>query len=284
MTQIKPRIRFNQQKVTQMNQIMSQLALNTVCSEASCPNLGECYTNGTATFMILGKHCSRNCRFCDVTFGHMEAVDPLEPIHLAKASQQLELGHVVITSVARDDLADGGASQFAKTIAALKEQSPDTKIEVLIPDFLGNPDSLDQIIQAKPDIINHNIETVARLSKQVRHRATYERSLSVLHYIHTQAPNIYTKTGIMLGLGETKEEVEQAMTDALAVGVDFFTIGQYLQPSSRHYPLKEYVSADTFKDYYRLGMAKGFKFVASSPTVRSSYRAKEALTLGGHSI
>lgn len=278
---VKPKIRFNQKAVGQMNGMLHDLKLNTVCAEATCPNLGECFSSGTATFMILGKHCSRNCRFCDVSFGHMEAVDTLEPEHLALATKQMRLKHVVITSVARDDLADGGASQFVKCIEAVRKFNPATTVEVLIPDFQGDKASLDLVIAAKPEIINHNIETVARISPKIRHRATYQRSLEVLAYIKEQAPDIFTKTGIMLGLGETQAEVEQAMDDCLASKVDFFTIGQYLQPSPKHYPLQEYVSMHQFGVYRRLGMQKGFKFVASSPQVRSSYKAHEALAAGG---
>ncbi|MGF3066920.1 lipoyl synthase [Facklamia sp. P12945] len=280
-TQVKPRIRFDNESVDQVNNLLSSLQLNTVCAEATCPNLGECYKNGTATFMILGSHCSRACRFCDILTGNMEEVNDKEPENLADACKTLGLRHVVVTSVARDDLEDGGAEQFARTIRAVKEKCPDTTIEVLIPDFLGNKESIDLVIEANPEIINHNIETVERLSPRIRHRATYERSLDVLKYIKKQAPHIYTKTGIMLGLGETEEEVAQAMDDSLAVGVDFFTIGQYLQPSPKHYKLEEYISLEQFGRYNKMGMKKGFKFVASGPQVRSSYKAHESLDAVG---
>ena len=280
---VKPKIRFNQEAVGQMNGMLHDLKLNTVCAEATCPNLGECFSSGTATFMILGKHCSRNCRFCDVSFGHMEEVDALEPEHLAQATKQMGLKHVVITSVARDDLPDGGASQFVKCIEAVRKYNPDTTVEVLIPDFQGDHASLDMVIAAKPEIINHNIETVERISPKIRHRATYKRSLEVLAYIKEQDPEIFTKTGIMLGLGEKQEEVAQAMDDCLNANVDFFTIGQYLQPSPKHFKLHEYVSMHQFGVYRRMGMKKGFKFVASSPQVRSSYKAHEALAAGGAS-
>lgn len=276
----KPRVRFNHQSTEKMNELVSELKLNTVCSEATCPNLGECYDSGTATFMILGSHCSRNCRFCDVTYGGMESVDQNEPFHLADAVQTLGLKHVVITSVARDDLEDGGAGQFARVIQEVRALCPETSIEVLVPDFQGVKANLDIVLAAKPDIINHNIETVSRLSSKIRHRATYQQSLEVLSYYKEQAPDIFTKTGIMLGIGETIEEVSQAMDDCLAANVDFFTIGQYLQPSMKHYPLTEYVSMKQFGIYRRLGMKKGFKFVASSPQVRSSYKAHEAYTAG----
>lgn len=276
----KPRVRFNNQAVSKVNHLMQDLKLHTVCAEATCPNLGECFESGTATFMILGSHCSRNCRFCDVSFGHMEAVNPDEPRHLAEATKKMGLKHVVITSVARDDLPDGGAEQFAKTIKAVRELCPDTTIEVLIPDFQGSHESLDLVIAAKPEIINHNIETVQRISPKIRHRATYQRSLDVLAYIKEQDPTIFTKSGVMLGLGETEQEVAQAMDDCLAAKVDFLTVGQYLQPSARHIKLEEYISMRQFGIYRRMGMKKGFKFVASSPQVRSSYKAHEALVAG----
>lgn len=279
----KPRVRFNNQAVTKVNHLMQDLKLHTVCAEATCPNLGECFESGTATFMILGSHCSRNCRFCDVSFGHMEAVNPDEPRHLAEATKKMGLKHVVITSVARDDLPDGGAEQFAKTIKAVRELCPDTTIEVLIPDFQGSHESLDLVIAAKPEIINHNIETVQRISPKIRHRATYQRSLDVLAYIKEQDPTIFTKSGVMLGLGETEQEVAQAMDDCLAAKVDFLTVGQYLQPSARHIKLEEYISMRQFGIYRRMGMKKGFKFVASSPQVRSSYKAHEALVAGAAS-
>ena len=279
----KPRVRFNNQAVTKVNHLMQDLKLHTVCAEATCPNLGECFESGTATFMILGSHCSRNCRFCDVSFGHMEAVNPDEPRHLAEATKKMGLKHVVITSVARDDLPDGGAEQFAKTIKAVRELCPDTTIEVLIPDFQGSHESLDLVIAAKPEIINHNIETVQRISPKIRHRATYQRSLDVLAYIKEQDPTIFTRSGVMLGLGETEQEVAQAMDDCLAAKVDFLTVGQYLQPSARHIKLEEYISMRQFGIYRRMGMKKGFKFVASSPQVRSSYKAHEALVAGAAS-
>lgn len=284
MEQQKPKVRYNNHSVSKVNHLMKDLKLNTVCAEATCPNLGECFDSGTATFMILGSHCSRNCRFCDVTFGNMETVNKNEPRHLAEATKKMGLKHVVITSVARDDLEDGGASQFAECIKEVRNLCPDTTIEVLIPDFQGSHESLDIVIAAKPEIMNHNIETVERISPKIRHRATYKRSLDVLAYIKEQAPKIFTKTGIMLGLGETEEEVSQAMDDCLAANVDFLTVGQYLQPSPRHIKLEEYISMRKFGIYRRMGMKKGFKFVASSPQVRSSYKAHEALQAGVNNL
>lgn len=273
----KPRIRFNEKRVKETAARMKQLHLNTVCSEAQCPNLGECFADGTATFMILGSHCSRNCKFCDVATGHMDKVDPDEPQHLATAARELGLHHVVVTSVTRDDLPDGGSSQFVKVIQALRQEVPEATIEVLIPDFLGNEDALNAVIDAHPDVINHNLETVRRLTPEVRHRATYDRSLSVLDYIKKRDSSIYTKTGLMLGLGENEDEVLEAMDDALKVGVDFLTLGQYLQPSEKHYPVKEYITNEQFGRYNKQALDKGFKFVASSPQVRSSYRAAAAM-------
>lgn len=277
---VKPHVRFNAAAVAEVNRLMSDASLNTVCAEASCPNIGECFASGTATFMILGSHCSRNCRFCDVTFGGMEPVNVDEPNQVAETAYKMNLNHVVITCVARDDLPDGGAFQFARTIKAVREKLPDATIEVLISDMKGEHKSLDRIIKAKPDIINHNIETVERLTPQVRHRATYRRTLDVLAYCKEKAPEIFTKTGIMLGLGEEPEEVAQMMEDTLAVGVDFLTIGQYLQPSEKHYQIREYVSMEKFADYRKTAMSKGFKFVAAGPQVRSSYKAHEAMQAG----
>ncbi|MGY3729172.1 lipoyl synthase [Lactococcus termiticola] len=278
--QVKPRVRFKAGAVDEVKQLMENAGLNTVCAEASCPNMAECFANGTATFMILGSHCSRNCRFCDVTFGGMEPVDVDEPAHVAEAAYKMGLNHVVITCVARDDLPDGGAFQFVRTIKAVREKLPEATIEVLISDMKGEQKSLDRIIKAKPDIINHNIETVKRLTPQIRHRATYQRTLDVLAYCKAKAPEIFTKTGIILGLGEKREEVDQLMEDTRAVGVDFLTIGQYLQPSERHFQIREYISLADFADYRKLALSKGFKFVASGPQVRSSYKAHEALQVG----
>jgi len=277
---VKPRVRFNASAVAEVREMMTEASLNTVCAEASCPNIGECFASGTATFMILGSHCSRNCRFCDVTFGGMEPVDPDEPEHVAETALKMQLNHIVITCVARDDLPDGGAFQFARTIKAVRSKLPESTIEVLISDMKGEPKALDRIIKAGPDIINHNIETVKRLTPKVRHRATYQRTLDVLQYCKEQAPEIFTKTGIMLGLGEEPAEVAQMMEDTLAVGVDFLTIGQYLQPSEKHFPIREYVSMEQFAAYRKEAMAKGFKFVAAGPQVRSSYKAHEALEAG----
>ena len=271
------KVKYNQKAVEEVSELMTKLKLNTVCKEANCPNLGECFQKHTATFMILGSQCTRNCRFCNVIHGTPEHVDPLEPQHIAEAARDLGLRHVVITQVTRDDLPDGGASHFAKTIAAIRELCPSTTIEVLISDMKGDQTSLDIVIAAHPEVINHNIETVPSLYSSVRPEANYQRSLAVLRYVKEKDPSIRTKTGIMVGLGETDEEVLDTMDDALAAGCDIFTIGQYLRPSKEHIEMKEYVTPEKFETYKSIGMQKGFRYVASSPLVRSSYQAAEAL-------
>ena len=230
--------------------------------------------------MILGNICTRHCRFCNVGSGVVEAVDPKEPQHLAEAVKELDLKHVVITSVTRDDLADGGAGHFADTIKAVRKLNPGVTIEVLIPDLQGVEKHLDIVIAAKPDVINHNVETVRELYPEVRPEADYDRSMQVIQYVKTKAPQIKTKTGIMVGLGETEEQIYQVMDDSLKAGCDIFTIGQYLQPSSKHIAVKAYVTPEKFEKYKKIGEAKGFHYIASSPLVRSSYRAEEALEGG----
>lgn len=254
---------------------LKDLHLNTVCDAANCPNRSECFSNKTATFMILGSRCSRNCRFCDVAFGGMTTVDPEEPKHVAQAVKKLGLKHVVITSVTRDDLEDGGAFQFVNVINEIRESSPNVSIEVLIPDLQGNKEALKTIVDAKPEIINHNIETISRLYDAIRPSAIYERSLEVLSNVKDMDENIYTKSGLMVGLGEGEAEVIQVMKDLEAAGCDFLTIGQYLQPSKDHYPVKEYIHPDLFKKYEEIGLEIGFKAVASGPLIRSSYDALE---------
>lgn len=271
------KVKYNQEAVDEVSRLMAKLSLNTVCKEANCPNLGECFQKHTATFMILGSQCTRNCRFCNVVHGTPQPVDPEEPMHVAEAVRDLKLRHVVITQVTRDDLPDGGASQFANTVSAIRKLCPDVTIEVLISDMKGDQTSLDTVIAAHPEVINHNIETIASLYPAVRPGADYERSLSVLRYVKTKDSTILTKTGIMLGLGETKEQVLQTMDDVLATGCDIFTIGQYLRPSPAHIEMKEYISPEIFAEYKDIGLQKGFRYVASSPLVRSSYRAAEAL-------
>lgn len=261
----------------EMGEMLRSLNLHTVCEGAKCPNMGECFRNRTATFMILGDVCTRNCKFCAIPSGTTACVDLDEPKHLAEAALKLKLNHVVITSVTRDDLADGGSEQFAKCIAALREVLPKSSIEVLIPDFQADEQALDNVINAKPEIINHNVETVPSLYDIARPMANYRQSLKVLEYVKQQNPDIYTKSGIMLGLGETREEVLSLFDDLRAVNCDMLTIGQYLPPSHDHASLKEYVSPEVFEDYKQAALAKGFRYVASGPYVRSSYNALEGM-------
>lgn len=273
------KVNYNKEAVDEVSHLMADLKLNTVCKEANCPNLGECYKKKTATFMILGSVCTRNCRFCNVSNGHATSVDPEEPMNLAQAVKKLNLTHVVITSVTRDDLPDGGAAHFAKTIEAVRNINPETTIEVLIPDLDGVHENLDIVINANPNVINHNVETVKYLYADVRPQADYERSLQVLKYVKEKAPHITSKTGIMVGLGETDEQVYEVMDDCLNVNCDIFTIGQYLRPSEQHIELKEYITPEKFEEYKKIALEKGFKYVASGPLVRSSYKAGEASSI-----
>ncbi len=271
------KVNYNKEAVDKVTALMAKLKLNTVCKEANCPNLGECYKKQTATFMILGNNCTRQCTFCNVSKGPVEKLDPNEPQHLAKAVKELDLRHVVVTSVTRDDLEDGGATHFAKTIEAVRALNPKTTIEVLIPDLKGVKEHLDIVIEAKPHVINHNVETIKSLYSKVRPQADYERSMELLAYVKEKAPSILTKTGIMVGLGEADAQVYEVMDDSLKVGCDIFTIGQYLRPSDRHIEMKKYVRPEKFEEYRKVGIGKGFKYIASSPLVRSSYNAEEAL-------
>ncbi|WP_350343024.1 lipoyl synthase [Proteinivorax tanatarense] len=257
--------------------ILNRLSLNTVCEEANCPNKIECFSKKTATFMILGSQCSRNCSFCNVSNNHLEEVDENEPENVAIAATELGLKHVVITSVTRDDLLDGGAMHFAKVIKALRNKNKNIAIEVLIPDFKGDKNAIKYVVEAKPDIINHNIETVPRLYDAVRPQAVYQRSLEVLQEIKNLDSDIYTKSGIMVGLGETCEEVAKTMKDLKNYSCDFLTVGQYLPPSKSHYPVAEYVTPERFKLYKEKALQIGFTFVASEPLVRSSYKASDML-------
>lgn len=253
------------------------LRLATVCEEARCPNIGECWGGGTATFMVMGDTCTRGCRFCSVkTAKNPTALDPWEPLNLAIAIQEMGLDYVVVTSVDRDDVEDGGAAHFAKCIVESRKKSPDTLIEVLIPDFAGNVEHLAKVVEAGPEVIAHNVETVERLTRTVRDRkAGYEQSLEVLANIKKLDPERYTKSSIMVGLGETPEEVSQTMRDLRAVGCDFLTIGQYLQPSRKQLKVDGFVTPETFEAWKEEGLAMGFKYVASGPLVRSSYKAGE---------
>lgn len=271
------KVRFNQDAVNEVAELMRDLKLNTVCKEANCPNLGECYRQHTATFMILGSICTRNCRFCNVTTGHPLLPDPDEPMNVALAAKKLGLRHVVLTCSTRDDLPDGGAEQFAKTVRAIRSLCPGTTIETLISDMQGDTAALDVVIAAHPEVLNHNVETVKELQKAVRSKATYERSLSVLRYCKQKDSTILTKTGFMVGLGETEEQISTLMDDVLATGCDILTIGQYLQPTAKHYPLARYATPGDFARYKQMALAKGFRHVASAPLARSSYKAWEAL-------
>ena len=257
--------------------VLKKFSLNTVCKEANCPNRMECYNRKTATFMILGKICTRNCTFCNVTKGSPEEVDPLEPLNVAKAVKELNLRHVVITSVTRDDLPDGGADHFAKTINEIKKLTPEVTIEVLIPDFKGDDSSLLKVIDAKPHVINHNVETIPRLYGRVRPMANYLRSLELLRNVKEKDNTILTKSGLMVGLGETFDEVVETLKDLRKYDCDILTIGQYLAPSSKHHPVIEYVHPDIFEKYKDIAYGLEFKYVASSPLVRSSYHADETL-------
>lgn len=262
---------------SEVNNILEDLNLNTVCKEANCPNRMECFNRSTATFMILGNVCTRNCTFCNVTKGEPQMVDREEPGKVAAAVARLKLRHAVITSVTRDDLEDGGAGHFAEVVKEIRNLKDGITIEVLIPDFLGNEAALDKVIASKPDIINHNIETVPELYPKVRPMAIYQRSLELLKRVKEKDSAILTKSGIMLGLGESEEAVVNVMKDLRSVGCDIMTIGQYLAPSSKHHPIVEYVHPDIFAKYREIGMSLGFKDVVSGPLVRSSYHADQVL-------
>jgi lipoyl synthase len=264
------------EKFVNIKRTISSLGLHTVCEEARCPNIGECWGGGTATIMIMGDTCARGCRFCSVTSGRPLYLDPDEPDRVAKAIKKWGLKYVVITSVCRDDLPDGGANHIAKTIKAIRSVCSQTIIEPLIPDFQGDRHALEKVTDAGPEVISHNIETVARLSPLVRdRRATYEQSLSILRMIKELDPRIYTKSSIMLGLGETEEEVIQAAKNLRSAGVDIVSIGQYLQPTSKHLPVKEYLPPEKFESYRKIIEKMGFAYTVAGPFVRSSYKAGE---------
>jgi len=267
----------DQKVLGRMDSLLKELNLHTVCDSALCPNRGECFKKGTATFMILGNICTRNCQFCAVEKGKPLPLDSEEPRHIAQAAKHLNLKHIVITSVTRDDLPDGGAKHFAQTITEVKKILPESTIEVLIPDFEGSWDVLQIVIDVHPEVINHNIETVARLYKLVRPKAVYKRSLELLRQIKIRDKNIISKSGIMVGLGEEKDEMIKAMKDLREVGCDILTIGQYLKPSPHHLKVSNYIHPDEFETYRNIGMSLGFKYVASAPLVRSSYHAGEIL-------
>ncbi len=275
---IKTRIKHSS-SFNETDTLLQNYKLNTVCAEAACPNIGECWSEGHATVMILGSICTRACKFCNVATGKPDPIDHDEPSKIADMVQKLKLRHVVITSVDRDDLKDGGASHFANVIKAIRNISSTVTIEVLTPDFLRKDGAMAVVSAAKPDVFNHNIETVPRLYPSIRPGARYFQSMRILHEAKILNPSIFTKSGLMLGLGETKEEIIQVMDDLRCAEVDFLTLGQYLQPSYKHAPVVEYVHPDEFKELEKLAKSKGFLMVSASPLTRSSYHADADFTV-----
>jgi len=264
-------------KYTELRGLVEKYQLNTICTSGSCPNMGECWGEGTATFMILGNICTRSCGFCGVKTGRPQTVDWDEPEKVARSIKIMNIKHAVVTSVDRDDLKDMGSIIWAETVKAIRRMNPETTLETLIPDFQGNTRNIDRIIAVKPEVVSHNMETVKRLTREVRIQAKYERSLEVLNYLkHAGMPR--TKSGIMLGLGEMEAEVLQTMQDLRNVGLDILTIGQYLQPSKKHLPVKEFITPEQFKKYETVGLEMGFRHVESGALVRSSYKAQKHLT------
>jgi len=259
--------------LAKMKELMEGLQLHTVCESAHCPNQGECFARGVATFMILGDVCTRNCTFCAVEYGRPTPLDANEPEHVVEAAKKLGLRHVVITSVTRDDLPDGGAYQFAKVVEAIRSYNPQISVEVLIPDFQGSLSALELVVASHPAIINHNVETVPRLYPQVRPQANYERSIQLLKNVKSMEGELFTKSGLMLGLGERHREVIQVMEDLRGVSCDFLTIGQYLRPSLNHHEVVRFVPPVEFEEYKNISVAMGFRGVASAPYVRSSFQA-----------
>jgi len=271
---LKTQLQSNDQFV-KVNLIVKNHNLHTICTSGKCPNISECWNRGTATFMILGEICTRSCKFCNTLSGRPLPPDPNEPMNIAESIKLMKLHHAVVTSVDRDDLIDGGAAHWAETIRAIKEVNPEITLEVLIPDFDGKTELLEIIIAEKPNIISHNLETVCRLTPQIRTKAKYQTSLSVLNYVSSQ--NVIAKTGIMVGLGETKEEIIELMQDTLNSNCRIITIGQYMQPSRKNIPVSEYISPEKFEEYKQIGLQMGFKIVESAPLVRSSYCAEKHL-------
>ena len=255
--------------------LVSEHKLHTICESGNCPNMGECWGAGTATFMILGNVCTRSCDFCAVSTGKPEEVDVFEPARVANSVKLMNVKHAVITSVDRDDLQDGGADMWVKTVSAIRRKSPDTTLETLIPDFAGKWENLQRIIEVAPEIVSHNIETVRRLTKKIRIQAKYNRSLELL--LRLKKGGMKTKSGLMLGLGETEEEVVETMQDLRSVEVDILTLGQYLQPTPKHAEVKDFITPKKFDEYQKLGLEMGFRFVESGPLVRSSYHAEKHL-------
>lgn len=264
-------------KYSDLRGLVDKYDLHTICTSGSCPNMGECWSEGTATFMILGNVCTRSCGFCGVKTGRPETVDWDEPEKVARSIKLMQIKHAVITSVDRDDLKDMGSILWAETVKAIRRMNPETTLETLIPDFQGNERNIDRIIDVHPEVVSHNMETVKRLTREVRIQAKYERSLGVLKYLKDQGMT-RTKSGIMLGLGEKEEEVIQTLHDLRSVDLDIVTIGQYLQPSKKHLPVKQFITPDQFKKYETIGLELGFRHVESGPLVRSSYKAQKHLT------
>lgn len=267
----------------EVHKLLKSGRLHTVCQEACCPNLGECFSRGTATFLILGDRCTRDCRFCAVGHGPPESPDSGEPARVADAVKAMGLQYVVVTSVTRDDLPDGGAKLFAETIRAVREKSPGTQVEVLVPDFKGNMNALMTVVEARPDVLNHNIETVPRLYPSVRPGAAYKRSLDLLQQVRHLDSSIPTKSGLMLGLGETLDEVRRTLQDLLGAGCSILTLGQYLQPSKKHLPVARFIPPEEFEAWKQTALKMGFAEVASGPFVRSSYHARELFQALGSS-
>lgn len=263
-------------KYTELRGLVDKYDLHTICTSGSCPNMGECWSEGTATFMILGNICTRSCGFCGVKTGRPESVDWEEPEKVARSIKIMNIKHAVITSVDRDDLKDMGTIIWGETVKAIRRMNPETTLETLIPDFQGREDLLDRIVAIHPEVVSHNMETVKRLTREVRIQAKYERSLHVLKYLKEQGIK-RTKTGIMLGLGETEQEVIQTLKDLRDVNLDIVTIGQYLQPSKKHLPVKQFITPDQFKKYETIGLEMGFRHVESGALVRSSYKAQKHL-------
>ena len=270
---LKKKLNADRSKLSEIKVMLRSLRLHTVCEEARCPNIGECFASRTATFMILGNICTRNCRFCAVSKGIPGSPDPKEPENISHAVHVLQLRHAVITSVTRDDLNDGGASQFVDVVRELRKNCPNTTIELLIPDLNGNWKALERIVREHPDVLNHNIETVPSLYANVRPGATYERSNGLLRRVKEIDSSIITKSGIMVGLGEGEDEVKSVIDDLIGAGCRMLTIGQYLQPSHKHLPVVEYITPEQFESYRIFALERGFSFVASGPLVRSSYHA-----------
>jgi len=268
--------RMDREKIKEVQQLLRKLGLHTVCEESMCPNIGKCFEKKTATFLVMGDVCTRDCKFCDIKFGKPNPLDPEEPNHIVEATKKLGLKHVVVTSVTRDDLKDGGAAHFAEITKKLKEYDPKLVIELLIPDLKGKERDIRTVVESKPDIINHNVEVVPRLFRKVTPQSNYKTSLSLLKQVKEMNPEIHTKSGLMVGLGETKEEVIEVMKDLREINCDILTIGQYLKPPSSDLEIEEFVHPDLFKEYEETAYELGFEFVASAPFVRSSFNAEEA--------